>query len=412
MDGTLEVGSLPRKPFLERITPRQWVMVDIAIAGFSLVVGTLALFVVPDVTHPLSVSRWVLWPLIAAATVPIAFRRRWPEASLLCICGALTVTTMLGESLAPAPVLALPFYSTILKYTRRQSLVILAVIEGIAIIAFIVAALLRPTQDVVTFNVVLAGATWFVGDSVRTRREYQAGLVSQAQERQRQELDRANRSIAEERMEIARELHDVIAHSLSVIAIQSGVGRRVIDTQPGEARSALAAIEETSRSALHELRQVLIILRNANAEGPELDPAPSLSDLGTLVARIRSAGVPVDFHISGNPSPLPKGLELSVYRIIQEALTNVIKHARSAHTWVRLQYENDGLTVTVRNAALGAGLSAVNDQERDIGIDEIERHGIVGMKERAATFGGTLTAEPLPDGGFEVRAWLPTGVNL
>jgi signal transduction histidine kinase len=314
---------------------------------------------------------------------------------------------MLGESLAPAPVLALPLYSVILKYTRRQSLLILAGVEGLAIVAFIVAAVLRPIQGDVTFNVVLAGATWFVGDSIRTRRAYQAGLVSQQRERQRQELDRANRAIAQERMEIARELHDVIAHSLSVIAIQSGVGRHVIDTQPDEARSALAAIEETSRSALHELRQVLIVLRNANAEGPELDPAPALSDLSDLVARIRSAGVPIDFQISGSPSPLPKGLELSVYRIVQEALTNVIKHARSAHTWVRLKYGADQLAVSITNAGLGAGPNGADGPDHGIEPDDLDRHGIIGMRERATAFGGTLTAEKLPDGGFEVRACIP-----
>jgi signal transduction histidine kinase len=287
---------------------------------------------------------------------------------------------------------------------------ILAGVEAIAITVFIVATVLRPTHGDVTFTIVLAIATWFVGDSVRTRRAYQTGLVNQERERRRQELDRANRAIAEERMEIARELHDVIAHSLSVIAIQSGVGRHVIDTQPEEASSALAAIEETSRSALHELRQVLIVLRNANTEGPELDPAPSLSDLSDLVEKMRSAGVPVDFHISGKPSPLPKGLELSVYRIVQEALTNVIKHARSAHTWVRLQYAEGQLAVSVTNAALGAGLSA---DERHPGIEsgELEHHGIVGMKERANAFGGTLTAEPLSDGGFEVRACMPVSAT-
>jgi signal transduction histidine kinase len=406
MDGAPALDGLPRQPFLERITARQWVIVDVAIAGISLAVGTVALFVIPNAAHPLSASRWVLWPLVAAATIPIAFRRRWPEASLLCICGAVTATTMLGESLAPVPVLALPLYSVIQKYTRRQSLIILAAVVAIAIAAFIVAAVLRPIQDDVTFNLVLAIATWFVGDSVRTRRAYQAGLVAQERERQRLELDRANRAIAEERVEIARELHDVIAHSLSVIAIQSGVGRHVIDTQPDEARSALAAIEETSRSALHELRQVLVLLRNANIEGPELDPSPSLSDLSDLVEKMRSAGVPVDLHTSGSPSPLPKGLELSVYRIVQEALTNVIKHAQSAQTWVHLQYGDDQVAVSVTNAALGAGLSA---RERNSGTElgGLEGHGIMGMKERASAFGGTLRAEALPDGGFEVRACMP-----
>jgi signal transduction histidine kinase len=360
----------------------------------------------PNPTHSIVGSRWILWPLYALATIPIAFRRRWPEATLVCVSGALAVTTVLGESLAPLPLLALPLYSVILKHTRRQSLLVLAAIGLLSVAAFAVAAALRPIQGEFTFNVILAGATWFVGDSVRTRRAYQQGLVAQERDRQRQELDRAERAVVEERMEIARELHDVIAHSLSVIAIQSGVGRHVMDNQPEDARSALAAIEETSRSALQELRRVLGVLRRGNQGGPELNPAPTLSDLDDLVDRIRSAGVPVDLRFTGGAPSLPPGLELSVYRIVQEALTNVVKHARSAHTWVCLQYGDDQLVVSVRNAPLGAGTS-LSDDANGSTVDRRDRHGIIGMEERAATFGGTLTAESLPDGGFEVRALLP-----
>jgi signal transduction histidine kinase len=408
MDGATDLGDLPRPPFLERISARQWVTVDVVLAGLSFIGTTVALYVSPDVAHSIVVSpRWILLPFVAAATIPIAFRRRWPEVALACIAGALTVTTMLGQSLAPAPVLALPLYSVILKYTRRQSLMVLAAVEGLSLIAFIVAALLRPVQGDFTFNVFLAGATWFVGDSVRTRRAYQKGLVAQERERQRQELDRAERAVVEERMEIARELHDVIAHSLSVIAIQSGVGRHVIDQQPDEASASLAAIEETSRSALYELRRVLGVLRRDVERGPELDPAPTLSDLDDLVDRVRSAGVPVELQFTGGAFALPQGLELSVYRIVQEALTNVVKHARSAHTWVCLQYGSDQLEVRVTNAPLGAGSNPVDMQGNDVPTDHRDRHGIIGMKERAATFGGTLTACSLADGGFEVRAVLP-----
>jgi signal transduction histidine kinase len=407
MDEVSELEDLPRPPFLDRITPRQWVAVDVVLAGLFFIGASVALFVSPDLAHSISVSRWLLWPLVAAATIPVAFRRRWPEVALACVCGALTLTTMLGETLGPAPVLALPLYSVILKYSRRQSLMVLAAVEVLFIIAFIVAAVLRPIHGDFTFNIILAGATWFVGDSVRTRRAYRRGLDRQNRERQRQELDRAERAVVEERMEIARELHDVIAHSLSVIAIQSGVGRHVIDSQPDEARTALAAIEETSRSALHELRQVLGVLRRGHQGGPELNPAPTLSDLDDLVDRVRSAGVPVELQFAGGVPSLPPGLELSVYRIVQEALTNVVKHARSAHTWVCFQYAPDQLTVSVRNAALGAGSNLPDAIGSDLPDDYRERHGIVGMKERVATFGGTLTAESLPDGGFEVRALLP-----
>jgi signal transduction histidine kinase len=407
MDEAIEVGDLPRPPFLERISARQWVIVDIVLAGLFFIAASFVALVGPNTPHSIAGSRWVFWPLFALATIPIAFRRRWPEATLVCVGGALAVTTMLGQSLAPLPLLALPLYSVILKYTRRQSLLVLAAVGLLSVVSFSVAAALRPIQGDFTFNIILAGATWFVGDSVRTRRTYQRGLVAQERERRRQELDRAERAVVEERMEIARELHDVIAHSLSVIAIQSGVGRHVMDKQPEDARNALAAIEETSRSALQELRRVLGVLRRGNQGGPELNPAPTLSDLDDLVGRIRSAGVPVDLKFTGGAPSLPPGLELSVYRIVQEALTNVVKHARSAHTWVCLQYGEDELVVSVTNAPLGAGtgLSTVDGNGRP--DDHRDHHGIIGMEERAATFGGTLTAESLPDGGFQVRALLP-----
>jgi signal transduction histidine kinase len=222
----------PRPPLSERITPVQWVAVDIALAGLFLLGALAHLYRGLDVGPAVTESLWVLGPLYVVATVPIAFRRRWPELSLIFIVGAVTATTMLGYSLAPVPLIAFPLYSVTVKYSRRQSLVVLVVVEALSILALSVAAILRPIEDDVTFNVFLAIAIWFVGDSVRTRRVYKAGLMRQSEQEQRRELDRAHQATVEERLEIARELHDVIAHSLSVIAIQSGVGRHVIDTQP------------------------------------------------------------------------------------------------------------------------------------------------------------------------------------
>jgi signal transduction histidine kinase len=398
-------GDHPRPPFLERITARQWVAVDVVIAGLSLVGSTVQLLVAPHVAG--AAHDWVIWPLVVAASVPVAFRRRWPEAALALVCLALTATTLLGSSAAPEPVLALPLYTVTVKYTRQQSLVALAIVEALLLVAMLGAFLLRPLHGDVTFEIVLAGATWFVGDSVRTRRAYQAGLVEQAREREHQALDRAQRAVAEERMEIARELHDVIAHSLSVIAIQSGVGRHVIETQPEEAKAALSAIEDTSRSALHELRRVLGVLRRRDGDTHELAPAPTLADLDDLVDRVRGAGVPVELTCSGSSPSLPQGLELSVYRIVQEALTNVVKHAGSAKTSIRIEQRPDSLEVTVTNRAPVNGSSPARHVEDDNGHKQRDGHGIIGMAERASAFGGSLTASPLRDGGFEVHALLP-----
>ena len=230
--------TLPRPPFLQRLTPHQWSTIDVVIAALFLAGGVGSLF------HDLSIEpstpfrSWlILAPLVVLATVPVAVRRRAPVFALVCTCGASAVLAMLGHSVAPVPVIALPLYTVTVTYSRRASIVALALVEASSLIALGVAALVRPVTGDITFTLFLAAATWFAGDSVRTRRAYQASLAEQAEERRRQDMDRAGRAIVEERLGIARELHDVVAHSLSVIAIQSGVGRHVMDTQPDEARA-------------------------------------------------------------------------------------------------------------------------------------------------------------------------------
>ena len=398
----------PRPPLFGRITPSQWTAVDVCIAGLFLI-GFLAYLFGGHTGSAATNSKWILGPLYVLASVPIAFRRRWPEVSLVLICGAVTATTMLGYSLAPAPLIAFPLYSVTVKYSRRQSLAVLVAVEALSVLAVGVAALFRPVRGDVTFNVFLAAAIWFVGDSVRTRRAYQAGLIRQAEEEQRRQLDRAQRAVVEERLEIARELHDVVAHSLSVIAIQSGVGRHVIDSQPEEARRALEAVEYTSRSALDELRRVLGNLRRSGLGSRELSPAPTLSDLDELVSTVQAAGIPVDLQMAGDFEPIPSGLEQSIYRIVQEALTNVAKHTHGASTTVNITSTEGRVLVEVLNAAdpERRPLTSGNGVGRNGSSDSSDHHGIIGMKERAAAFGGSLTAATMPEGGFRVMADLP-----
>jgi signal transduction histidine kinase len=210
--------------------------------------------------------------------------------------------------------------------------------------------------------------------------------------------------VTEERLRIARELHDVIAHSMSVIAVQSAVGHHVMDTQPGQARQALAAIEATSRSALTEMRRLLGVLRQEGQTRGSLAPAPGLADLDTLVSQVQDAGLRVCVRVEGQPGTIPPGIDLSAYRIIQEALTNVIKHAHCPAADVVITYRADSLTV------------AVTDQGRRV-PGELPAHappprtgsghGIIGMRERIAVFGGQFAAGPGPDGGFCVRAQFP-----
>ncbi len=412
MAALTSTDNLPRPPLVQRLTARQWATIDAVIAVLFLL-GALG-----KAYHGISAGdavstriRLFLTPLLVVATVPVAVRRRAPVFALICTGAASTVLAVLGHSVAPVPVIALPLYSVAVTYSRRTSVLALASVEAAALIALAAAALIRPVTGDITFTVLLAAASWFAGDSVRTRRIYQTSLIEQAEERQRQEIERAQRSIVEERLGIARELHDVVAHSLGVIAIQSGVGRHVIDTQPDEARAALEAVEVTSHSALEELRRVLGVLRSD--EGPELAPAPTIADVTALVDRVRHAGVPIELVVLGIKPNLPQGLELSVYRIVQEALTNVTKHAGPVPTRVCIQFSGDAVSVNVVNQpspVLASGQSApVVDSGPGMasGPGVASRHGIIGMHERAGAFGGTLSAVPLADGGFCVQADLP-----
>jgi signal transduction histidine kinase len=202
--------------------------------------------------------------------------------------------------------------------------------------------------------------------------------------------------VAEERLRIARELHDVIAHSMSVIAVQSAVGNHVIDAQPAEARQALAAIEATSRSALTEMRRLLGVLRQEGEPRGSLTPAPGLADLASLVGQVQDAGLRVWITVDGQRGPVPPGIDLSAYRIIQEALTNVIKHAASSSAHVTISYRPESVSVEITNQGSPGSPGRTGSG-----------HGIIGMRERVAVFGGEFAAGPGPDGGFRVRACFP-----
>jgi signal transduction histidine kinase len=220
--------------------------------------------------------------------------------------------------------------------------------------------------------------------------------------------------VDEERLRIARELHDVVAHSMSVIAVQSAVGGHVMDTQPEEARHALAAIEATSRSALTEMRRLLGVLRQDGEPAGSLVPAPGLADLAPLVAQVGEAGLKVWVQVEGERGSVPPGVDLSAYRIIQEALTNVIKHAAAATACVKVSYEKGAVALEITDDGPGRR----DGREAGPGRADAPRagavtspfstgHGIIGMRERVAVFGGEFAAGPRADGGFRVFARLP-----
>jgi signal transduction histidine kinase len=240
---------------------------------------------------------------------------------------------------------------------------------------------------------VIGGTVWLVGRYVRRRRGLEATLEDRARLLEREREQQAA-LIAAERGRIASELHDVIAHTVSVMGIQAAAAAEVLDHDPQRARAPLDSIQTTARDAIEELRRLLGVLRNGS-ESAELAPQPDLGGLGDLVERARESGLHVELSIEGDRRSLPAGIELAAYRIVQEALTNIRKHAGAAPARVTIQYRPACLDVLVedegRGAAGGAGTA----------------HGLVGMRERATLYGGTLDAGPRPGGGFRVRARLP-----
>ena len=233
-----------------------------------------------------------------------------------------------------------------------------------------------------------------------TARLYAAQLEERTAELERAREELARRAVTEERLRLARELHDVVAHAMSVIAVQSGVGAHVADSRPEEVGKALAAIEATSRAALTELRRLLGVLRQDSEPQASLTPVPGLANLDSLLAEVGKAGLAVRVRVEGAPLQLPAGVDLSAYRIVQEALTNVVKHAGPAHAQVTIGYRDQEVSVEVIDDGRGA-VTPVGDGREGTG------HGLIGMRERVAAFDGELEVGPRPSGGFRVAARLP-----
>ncbi|MGO9912709.1 MAG: sensor histidine kinase [Acidimicrobiales bacterium] len=330
-------------------------------------------------------------------------RRRNPMAALVLMTVSVGLATAFAEGPLD-PLVAIPIYQVASVYERRRSLPAFVVSTAALTLASASAALTHHGASSGVVVVVVAG--WFIGDSVRVRRTFIAGIAEQAAQQQREVAERAQRTIAEERLLIARELHDVVAHSLSVIAVQSGVGRHVIDNQPDEAKKALAAVEATSRSALDELRRMLGLLRRDDEEAAPIAPPHGRSALEALVEQVRTAGVKVDFDVQGvTVETLSPAAELSIYRIVQEALTNVVKHAGGTTTVrVEIRHEADALVLEVNDD--GRGMPPATSGQLT-GAGQETHHGIVGMRERVALFDGSFSAETRPEGGFRVLARFP-----
>ncbi|MDQ3822569.1 MAG: sensor histidine kinase, partial [Actinomycetota bacterium] len=320
-----------------------------------------------------------------AGTVPLAWRRRFPLAAMLVVVGSLVVIGFsnvdIADPMAPFLGIVIAMYSVGAHAARRRSLVGLGL--GLALAAISVTVEMGLTIADYSFAAVAAAGPWLAGAALRGRR-------LEADEAH----NRAKLALAEERSRIARELHDVVAHSVSVMTVQAGAVRRLLTPEQERERETLLGVERTGREALNEMRRLLGMLR-ATDEEQALAPQPSLRRLDTLVDQVRHAGLPVELRVEGTPVDLPPGLDLSAYRIVQEALTNTLKHAGPARAAVVVRYGSDALELEVaddgRGAANGTGSGA----------------GLVGMRERAALVGGRVEAGPGDRGGYSVRAHLP-----
>ncbi|HUD36725.1 MAG TPA: histidine kinase [Streptosporangiaceae bacterium] len=405
----------PRSPRLRRPWSAHPVAVDCASVAL-IAVAQIAIF--RQLAHLRGVSHWEGAVIFAVAVLPAAFRRRLPRTALaLVAAGGIGMTVISGTTVLPLAV-TFVMYVIPLRFARREALWLLA---GALLVTSIPLTASAHFHDhaagdagrLLLVNALLITAAWLLGYTVRQQRAYTASLHEQAERRLREQLAEARRARSEERLQIARELHDVVAHSMSLIAVQAGVANYVIGARPQEAERALSSIEQTSRGALREMRALLGVLRadgdgTRQALGGELAPAPGLADLDSLAGRTAEAGVRVELVVSGSRLSLPAGLDLAAYRVIQEAITNVIKHAATDSCLVSVAYQADALTLEITDEGRGADGGDGNGGSGPSGSG----HGIAGMRERVAMYGGEFLAVPVPGHGFLVSARFPLASSL
>jgi signal transduction histidine kinase len=380
----------------------------------SVLTACAAWAVLAVVSGPYPFSRAPRLVLVLLLCSLLILLRRWP----LPVLGVATVIAGLAiasgaASLAVVILLGLATYLVSSGLPRKASiyaaLVTAAVLGGALIYHALAGSGGSLAADAVLGFAPLA-AGWFVGDATATRRRYLAGLAEQAERGRAAEAERARQETREERVRIARELHDVVAHTLAVITVQAGVGRRLMAKRPEEAGLALDSIETIGRTAQDELRVVLALLRDEGIGPAALAPAPRLVDVKELVHTVQASGTPVELRASGTDRQLSPALELSIYRVVQEALTNVVKHAPGAHATVDLAVSDYAVSIAVTDDGGGVDWPAGDPKRPSTARGPGGTgpgHGIVGMRERTGAFGGWLVAEPLPGRGFHVVAEFP-----
>ncbi|WP_280677896.1 histidine kinase [Kitasatospora sp. MAA19] len=385
----------PRPPLLRRLPPAAWVA-----AFWVTVVGVRCFQRDDELAHLFRYNGNVEdMPLLVTAVVTVLMASLLVRLPLLAVAIPLAACVFtIGMRIQETAAVQLLLAEAAIGYcaaTRSRAVSLCAAAMPVAVVAAMAAWRLASDYPTDLFAQAAIASTaaiaWLVGNTVRQNRAHAEALRGRATEQ----------AITAERLRIARELHDMVAHNIGIIAIQAGMGSRVMDTQPAETRNALNAIEDTSRETLAGLRRMLGALRQGEPESAPLEVAPGLGELDRLVEKTAGAGVRVALTRRGEPRALPPEVDLAAYRIVQESVTNVVKHAGTRDCHVTVDYGPEQLAVTVVD--LGAGTT---------GPSAGSGYGIAGMRERVGLLHGQFSAGPRPDGGFQVAARLPLPVEV
>jgi signal transduction histidine kinase len=347
--------------------------------------------------HPLHGTTWLMAAWAAVMVLPLLARRRYPFGAPVAVfaigvAGSLWNATLatytFGNFLA---VLAATFLFGLL-FERERSPIGLGIALGAA--SFVVYNDPRQGVSEIAWIGFTFSLVWLAGLALGSQLKTAASAVERAERLEREREAEARAAVAEERARIARELHDIVGHSVSVMTVQASAVRRLLREDQEREREALITVEETGRAALAEMRRLVGVLRR-HEETPALVPQPSLDHVEKLVEQTREAGLPTRLTVEGDASPLPAGIDLTAYRLVQEGLTNALKHARASHAEVLVRYVDGSVELVVSDDGIGTGNGGGSG------------HGLVGMRERVDVVGGELAAGPRPNGGYELRARLP-----
>ncbi|WP_433253305.1 sensor histidine kinase [Streptosporangium sp. CA-135522] len=385
-------------------------LVDVLwLAPFVLAcLGTLVMFAADPAAYQSGLSFWVYLGLGVVLVVPLLWRRSRPLTVFTIVSVASFGQWLFGVEPTPFNVAVLIAMYTVASLCSLPWAVAAGLVAELGLALSFGQITTNPDPGTLASASVFVVAIWISGIYANTRRRYLEGLEERAERAERERDQQARLAAAAERTRIARELHDVVAHNVSVIIVQADGAGYALDSDPEQARKALQAISTTGRQALAEMRRMVGVLRAAEGAvgeaaagevAEEYAPQPSLSQLDGLVTQVRSSGLPVDFRVTGAPQELPEGEQLTVYRIVQEALTNTLKHGGpNTRAVVEMEYGVRELLLRVTDDGRGAAA-----------LGRPGGHGLVGMRERVAMFGGSVEARPRPGGGFQVIARLPIG---